>query len=139
MLGSLADRVLSFEGWIELGGFFTGTRQDYVLDLTWRPTPWLNVGFGYEYHDIEVQAGRFIVRTGRLAWNINLTRHLIVNLLAQFDNVTESLGINARLRWTLAPGRDIFLVFNQGVDLRDDAFRPTRSELIAKVSWNFLF
>lgn len=79
------------------------------------------------------------MRTGRLETNLNVARNLIVNLITQFDNVTENLGINARVRWTIAPGRDAFLVFNQGVDLRDNVFRARQSEFITKVSWNFLF
>jgi hypothetical protein len=66
ILGSSADRVLSFDGSLEFGTFLTGTRQDYRGSLVWRPSPRLNFGFGYEYNDIR-SADRTFHRAYRAA------------------------------------------------------------------------
>ena len=34
--------------------------------------------------------------------------------LIQYDNLSRILGWQGRMRWTLQPGNDLFLVFTQG-------------------------
>lgn len=76
----------------------------------------------------------------RLSFNVNFSPRLIWNTIAQFDNVSEDLGLNSRLRWTLAPGRDFFLVLNHGIDaVADDGSAAEGTAIIAKLNWSFLF
>ena len=57
----------------------------------------------------------------------------------QWDNVSDSLGINSRLRWIIEPGSDLFLVVNQGFDTRGSRFDPNFTEVTTKVVWTFRF
>ena len=62
--------------------------------------------------------------------------------LVQFDNQGTSLGWQSRVRWTLRPGNDVFLVFTQGW-LEDEArslsFHPTETKLAGKLQYTFRF
>jgi len=53
--------------------------------------------------------------------------------------VSEELGLNSRLRWTVKPGSDVFLVFNKGFQVVDDRFEDLRTEAAVKVGWTLRF
>ena len=58
--------------------------------------------------------------------------------LIQYDNMSESVGVNSRLRWIIEPGNEVFLVWNQAYDV-DSTFRSEFTEVIGKVGWTFRF
>jgi hypothetical protein len=62
--------------------------------------------------------------------------------LVQFDNQGTRLGWQSRVRWTLRPGNDVFLVFSQGwlQDVpRGLSFHPTDTRIAGKVQYTFRF
>ena len=60
--------------------------------------------------------------------------------IVQYDNVSENLGINSRLRWIIEPGNEFFVVLNQGFTRIDDTdFRSDLTEVATKVGWTFRF
>jgi hypothetical protein len=72
-----------------------------------------------------------IVFSSTLAWTS----------FVQYDNVSELIGINSRLHWIPEAGREMYLVFNQGLQDfdRDNRFRTTQSDIVAKVGYTFRF
>jgi hypothetical protein len=58
--------------------------------------------------------------------------------LVQFDNNTDSIDINSRLRWIIEDGREIFLILNQGLDT-SDGLRAERTAPLVKLQWTFRF
>ena len=71
------------------------------------------------------------VFSSKLAW---------INLI-QYDNVSETVGVNSRLHWIPQAGREAFLVLNHNLqDLdRDDDFHSSFSELTLKYGYTFRF
>ena len=64
-----------------------------------------------------------------------------LSALIQYDSESRDLGSNLRYRWQIAPGSDLFLVWNRGW-LREDgeglrAFAPRANQLVMKLSWTF--
>ena len=62
--------------------------------------------------------------------------------LIQYDNRSRNLGWQGRARWTLTPGSDLFVAFNQGWvrdDVADLRFRPQDSKLSSKLQYSFRF
>ena len=93
----------------------------------------------YNINDIDLHEGRFIVRIARVNVNVNFSTRLILNLTAQHDNVSERLGVNARLRWTFIGEHDLFLVINHAASTFDDRFRSLETEGIAKIGLSLSF
>ena len=61
--------------------------------------------------------------------------------LIQYDNVSETIGINSRLEWTPEAGREAYLVINHNVedfDL-DNRFHSARSDIAVKFNYTFRF
>jgi hypothetical protein len=63
-----------------------------------------------------------------------------VNLI-QYDNVSETAGINMRLHWIPEAGRELFFVINHNAEDfdRDNKFHSTFSDVTAKVNYTFRF
>ena len=67
---------------------------------------------------------------------------LLLSLNLQYDSPSRTLGINTRLRWTIQPGKDLYLVWNRGwlrSDLSDrpNYLRPIDDQLVVKLRWTF--
>ncbi len=55
----------------------------------------------------------------------------------QYDSISRQLGWNARLRWQISPGNEIFLVYNKGWERRWDPtsrFYPLEERGVLKIS-----
>jgi hypothetical protein len=63
-----------------------------------------------------------------------------VNLI-QYDNISESIGVNSRLHWVPQAGREGFVVLNHNLeDLdRDNEFHSSFSEATVKFGYTFRF
>ncbi len=126
-LEGASERVFAPSFEYAQGEFFNGDRIEIVAGLEWRPNNRLFVGLEYEYNDIELPGGdfttRLIVLQADVAFNV---RWSWLNLI-QYDNESESVGINSRLRWNPRAGQDLFLVVNHGYSAIG-AFRGLRSE-----------
>ncbi|NIP93970.1 MAG: hypothetical protein GWO24_11165, partial [Akkermansiaceae bacterium] len=59
--------------------------------------------------------------------------------LTQYDNVTQSLGFQARFHWIVTPGNDFYLLFGQDFDADGDGLRGTRTRGIGKIVWTHRF
>lgn len=68
------------------------------------------------------------------------TTELWVNLI-QYDNVSDSVGINSRLHWIPQAGREGFIVLNHNLeDLdRDGMFHSSYAEVAVKFGYTFRF
>ena len=59
----------------------------------------------------------------------------------QYDNLSDDLGINARLRYNVAAGNDIWFVVNHNMrrDDFDDRFDNNQTTAVAKIRYTFRF
>ena len=133
------SRALSFGAAIQAGEFFDGDRLDTAVEVEWRPSPNLLLGFSWEQNDINLPAGEFQVQVAQARVNFLFTPDIAWTNFIQWDNVSDSLGINSRLRWIIEPGNEIFFVVNQTFDTFDDRFDGTSTEVTTKIGWTFRF
>jgi hypothetical protein len=123
------------------GRFFGGNRDDSFIELEWKPSPHFGTRVSYEYSDVDLPQGSFVTRLVRAGIDFVFSSKLSWVNLIQYDNVTETAGINMRLHFIPQPGRDFFFVVNHNVeDLdRDNKFHSASSDVTAKVSYTFRF
>lgn len=81
----------------------------------------------------------FALRLARVRVGINFTPDLSWSTLVQYENRTDALAAQSRIRWIVEPGREIFFVVGQDFDASPSDFRVTSTEIIAKASWTFRF
>jgi hypothetical protein len=70
----------------------------------------------------------------------SFTPDLALTTFAQYDTVNRNTGVNARLQWIIEPGRELFVVFNHGIEpqVNDiDRAASTGNAVIVKLRWDF--
>ena len=139
IIGSARTRPVDFRLNIYQGGFYSGHRTDTTLNLGWRPSHHLEFGLSGSLREVRLPEGNFDVRLGQAKIIYTVTPDLQFSLLAQYDNLSEELGVNFRVKWTVQPGNDLYFIINQGYDTEDDNFRPTNNETSMKAAWTFRF
>ena len=81
--------------------------------------------------------------TGSLGLRVTPTTQLSFNGIAQYDNQSETIGLNFRIRYIIQSGSDLFLVLNKGFEREEEgdrrSFRTTKTEAVAKLGWTFQF
>ncbi len=132
-------RPLSLRAAVEGGEFFNGDRLDIELEAEWRVSPHLFLSFGWEQSDVDLPAGEFQVQIAQARISILPSPDLSWTNFIQWDNVSDTLAINSRLRWIIEPGNEVFFVVNQGFDTRGSRFDSVFTEVTAKVGWTFRF
>lgn len=132
-------RQLSGQLQASWGGFFSGDRLEVLPTIAWRPSRHWLFQLQYVYNDITTPQGDTTTHLARGRVNFQLTPDLSWNTLVQYENVTDNMGINSRLRWIIVPGRELIIVFNQGFLIEDG--RPERgiTEPLVKLRWTFRY
>ncbi len=122
------------------GGFFDGERTQVAIEVQLRPSKHLFLSGKYDQADFQMPSGRFITRQATLRTNVAFTSTLSWSNLVQFDNLSDTVGLNSRFRWIPQAGRELFLVVNQGWDVEfDNALRSADSQVTTKVGYTLRF
>ena len=135
------QRVLATESTVCDGGFYDGDIFVFETSMTWRPSKHLKVTFGGEYNDVDLPQGRFITRLAMLNLDIAFNTAWSWENFLQYDNVSDTAGLNSILRWIPRAGREAVVAVNslqEDFD-RDGRFRTLASDLTVKMSYTFRF
>jgi hypothetical protein len=132
-------RPLSARLLVRWSDFFDGERLDIVPSITWRPSKHFLLAVVYERNDVDLDDGDFVVHLASARINILFTPMLSWTTLVQYDNMTDSICINSRVRWIIEPGSEPFVVLNQGLNVEGGRIRRGETEARIKLSWTFRF
>ena len=140
-LQSESSRKLSGRATFRRGGFYGGERNNIETQATWFPTRHFRGFVAYNYNDIELPKGDFALRLARVGLDIIFSNTLSWASLIQYDNSSETIGINSRLHWIPQAGREGFIVLNHNLlDLeRNDSFHSSLTGLSMKFNYTFRF
>jgi hypothetical protein len=122
-----------------VGEFFDGDRVSINPILEFRPSPHLFLFADFQYNDIRLPTGNFTTRLWRGRIDFQFNPDLSWRNLIQYDNVTESFGVQSTVRWIVEPGNEIFLIINTGHVLADETLKPIQSQIVLKAEWTFRF
>ena len=133
------SRPVNVELALSHSDFFTGHRTDYDFELGWRPSRFAELAAEWRLRSIRLPQGGFDVRIGTAKAVVTFSPDVQASLLAQYDNFSDTLGVNARLKWIVQPGNEIFFIVNQGYDADSESIRPTTNETSLKAAWTLRF
>ena len=97
------------------------------------------MSLAYERREVDLPDGDFVVDIASVRVNLQFTPMISWTTLAQYDNVSDRIGINSRLRWIIVPGSDLFVVLNQGLLIEDGDVHRGLTEPRIKLGWTFRF
>ena len=135
------QRALATQSTVCDGGFYEGNIFVFETKTTWRPSKHLKVILGGEYNDVDLPEGDFITRLATLNVDVAFNTAWSWENFVQYDNVSDTIGLNSILRWIPLAGREALLAVNtlrEDFD-RDGSFRSFSSDLTLKMSYTFRF
>ncbi len=123
------------------GDYYSGERDSWLLRLTFQPGPRLFLSPEYQQNGVRLPEGNFVVRLLRVRLDAALSPDLSWFSVVQYDNVSDVLSLNTRLRWIVEPGNDLFLIYNHRWldDPTDGGFRTIGREARFKVQYTYRF
>jgi hypothetical protein len=125
------------------GEFYSGHLTQWENYIRWNSPngQWL-LGLTTENNFGRLKEGSFVQRLWQLQSAFAWSPNLVLTSFVQYDSESHNLGMNTRLRWTIRPGNDLFIVWNRAwqrlITSRDELSLVPDNELIAvKVRWTF--
>lgn len=136
-----AQRKFSGEFSYSEGDFFGGEKTAIEANFNWRPSARFRLNAGYAMDDIKLPEGSFVSRLTRFRVDVVFSSKLSWVNLIQWDNVSNSMGINSRFHWIPEAGREIFLVLNHNLQAMDGNrnFRSKAADFTVKANYTFRF
>ncbi len=137
---SSSKRPIEVSAGYAFGGFYDGKATEVELGAEVRYFKHFLLGLEYEREEARLEDGDFTVRIVRARADIPFHPQLAWLNFIQYDNVSESLGLNSRLWWIVRPGHDVYFVVNQGYLYEDSGHIVSLStQLTLKVGYTLRF
>lgn len=132
-------RKVSTELEFQYGEFWSGTQTEYSIEVTLRPFPGVDLNPEYIRNEVNLEEGSFSTDLFRFEGNYDFTTSLFLSSTIQYDNLSELIGLNMRLRWIITPGSDLYFVYNHNWIDRDNRFITLQNTATAKVRYTYRF
>ena len=122
------DISMSYEapgGWtfrpelnLRLGNFFDGSRIMYGLSTVWNLSKHFEINNEYEYNKVEfpTRNQEFDAHIARFRLKTALNTKLTLNSFIQYNSEVEKTSINARFRYNIAEGDDLWIVYDNVIN-----------------------
>jgi hypothetical protein len=125
-----ARKPLAFETEIQIGEFYNGNLQRYILELTYRRQPWGNFSLGFEQNELSFpgEYGRASLSLIGQRSEINFSNSLFWTTFLQYNTQRNNFNINSRLQWRYKSMSDFYLVYTD--NYFTDPFLKTKSRAI---------
>jgi hypothetical protein len=127
------------------GHFYNGRllQQQNYLRYTSSHGTW-QIGLSSAHNYGTLAQGKFEQHLWQLDLVYAFSPNLVLTSFLQYDGESRNIGNNMRLRWTIKPGCDLFVVWNRGwrrlAESPNDLSFTSESELLAvKLRWAFHF
>ena len=98
------------------GDFYDGEISTVSTSVEWIPVPRFRAMLAYDYNDVELPQGDFVVRLARAGLDVIMSAKLSWVNLVQYDNASRTTGVNSRLHWIPDAGRELFIVLNHNLE-----------------------
>jgi hypothetical protein len=112
-VGTAGHRPVVFDGGYNFGQFYSGHYDDVNLGLTLKFKGYASLAFDADLVRGRLPEGRFSQNVYQLKADIFLSPDLGLMNYIQYDDISDTVGWNARLRWQIKPGNEIYLVYNK--------------------------
>jgi hypothetical protein len=130
-----------FSGTLTLrtGDFYDGVRDGVSGSLLWRLSEHFRTLVEFEVNDVSLPGGDFTTRLSRLRTDVIFSNTLSWVTLFQYDNISDTVGINSRLHWIPEAGRESYIVLNHNLVDLDGAFHSQSADLSLKYNFTLRF
>ncbi len=125
---------------VQDGEFFGGDRLEKFVELQWRQSAHFYLGASFTENVVELPSGNFTSHLASLRSDVAFNSRWSWSNLLQYDNTSDRLGVNSRLRYIPEAGKEMLLVLNHGADVhRNNSVSSSQNQLNLKVSYTFRY
>jgi hypothetical protein len=145
LFSSASKRRLSGSANVTWGNYWSGEAEQWTTSVTYKLPPRFTFSLNTNQTFARLPEGRFTAKIFTSNISYAASPSLSFSNLIQYDNRSSNLGWQSRVRWTLQPGNDLFVAFNQGWihdfdDVRSDRrLRVQDTKVSAKFQYSFRF
>jgi hypothetical protein len=141
---SAARRRFTASASVGTGSYWSGRAEQVTASLGFKLPPRFIASVSTNQTFARLPEGNFITRIFTSSIGYTASPRLSFSNLIQYDNRSRNLGWQSRVRWTLQPGNDFFLSFNQGwiqdeLENRRMQFRVQDSRVSTKFQYSHRF
>jgi hypothetical protein len=130
-----------------IGDFYDGQLDNVNATVEWIPVPRFRATISYDYNDVTLPQGDFVLRLARGGFDVIMSAKLSWVNIVQYDNASRTVGINSRIHWIPEAGRELFIVLNHNLDdpnelplqPPDDDFHSATADLTIKYRHTFRY
>ena len=116
-------RMLSTELEYQTGDFWTGKKKTLKSQISVKPFSGFNIQTEYENNQVELSGSNFNTELYNIELGVYPTPRTAIFSNVQYDNVSNAVGLFAKLQHTIRPGSDFFLVYTHNwMSLGDQIF-----------------
>jgi hypothetical protein len=121
------------------GDFYNGTRKDFNVGINYKIAVPFFVGAKYKQNDVSLPNGDFIARIYQVNANVLFSPDITLYNYLQYDNLSKTIGIQARFQWIFKPGNVIILAWTTKLSQPLERYVMDESALRFKLKYNFRF
>ncbi len=124
------------------GTYYSGHADQVSTEFIYKIAPHFRFAIETEQTFARLKEGTFVARVFVARADYAFSPSLTMSNLVQYDDESNRLGWQSRVRWTARPGNDLFIVFNQGWEKNERGgfnFRNAGTRLTGKVQYTFRF
>lgn len=139
---SAAKRAWKLDALWSFGSYWSGRADETKTTLQVKLAPHLQTSIALAQTSARLPEGDFVARIVEFRANYSFSPLVTLYNLVQFDNRSRNLGMQTRLRWTLQPGSDLFVVAGQACTQDDPGrsqFRCDDRRIASKLQYTFRF
>lgn len=112
---SAGNRKVTYIGSFQWGDYYSGTLQNAIMTVQYRPNPHLILGINDTLNLFRLRQGNFNIELAGLQVGYAFNRFLNLTTLLQADTAqNQAASANIRLRYTFRPDSDMYLIYNTG-------------------------
>jgi hypothetical protein len=124
---------------LQYGEFYDGTRVETGAGIRYRPNVHVTLQLQLSRNDVDLPQGAFKTQIWQARADVGFSPNLNLSNTLQYDTDSRIAGLNSRVRWTIDPGNDLFVVVNLGVKHELDRWENAYDRVTAKVQYTFRF
>jgi Domain of unknown function (DUF5916) len=117
------------------GDFYDGTLNRIEYDSFWNPSGLLTFEFVGEHDNGHPREGDFTTDLVGTRARLNFSPNVNLSSFLQYDTESKSFGTNTRLRWTILPVCELFVIYNHNLVEIENHWMKQSNELLVKIQY----
>ncbi len=136
--GLASKRKISGQVTWWFGGFYSGRLDQIEFYMDIKPSAVFVARVSGELNYGRLKEGDFTQRLFAVRLSFTPSPDLQLSSFIQYDNESNTIGTNTRLRWTFSPDGDLFIVYNHNLAQSiTERWRRESYQLLFKVRYSF--